>query len=976
MSLRYPAILVSFFIVINAMAPSAADSALAAGDGGFVCASSVHSDPYTPEYAVDGNAQTRWASGKFSDKPQWLQIDFGKTVPVENLVIRWERAHAVAYQLQLSDDGSNWQTLHESQDCKGGREVLTGLSGKGRYFRVLCLKPGSWGIASIWEIEFPDGQGAAMIAEAKRQAEEVRRKAEAGARQRLSHILTKYDVEEVIFAMRQPGKDGHWYANFSYYADDENRLTYGNGGKLCRLNFVTGDVEAILEDPEGAVRDPVVHYDAGKILFSYRKGGSPNYHLYEMNIDGSDLRQLTDGPYDDIEPCYLPDDTIVFVSSRCKRWVQCWLTKVAVLHRCDRDGSNIRAISANLEHDNTPWPLPDGRLLYQRWEYVDRSQVDYHHLWTTNPDGTGQMIYYGNMHPGTVMIDAKPIPNTNDVVAIFSPGHGRREHDGTVTVVDSRKGPDDQSFARAISTEGNYRDPWAFSEDVFLAAQGKRVVLLDSEGHTCEIYRASAEESGAGLECHEPRPIMVRPRERIVPSRADIKEETGRIVLMDVYEGRNMQDVQRGEIKKLLVIESLPKPINFTGGMDPLTYGGSFTLERVLGTVPVEEDGSAFAELPALRSVFFVALDENDMAVKRMQSFLTVQPGEVTSCVGCHEQRTQSLLPSTNLLATSRKPSRIERIADCPDIFDFPRDIQPILDNLCGDCHGYEKTERGGPYAGKVILTGDRGPMFSHAYFTMTVRRLFSDGRDMAVSNYAPRAIGSAASRILKMLDGSHYDVKAAEHEKRMLRLWIELGAPYPGTYAALGCGSVGGYHQNQLVNTDFDWPTTKAGAEVIGRRCASCHKGNNVLPTSMSDERGVSFWRFDPDDPRLRLARHIAFNLSRPDRSLLLLAPLTEQAGGFGLCCDEQGEAVDIFANTDDPDYQKLLAMTAAGKQNLETIKRFDMPGFRPRPQYLREMKQYGVLTADFPDDAPVDPYALDRRYFESLWHRPAALQ
>ena len=150
--------------------------------------------------------------------------------------------------------------------------------------------------------------------------------------------------------------------------------------------------------------------------------------------------------------------------------------------------------------------------------------------------------------------------------------------------------------------------------------------------------------------------------------------------------------------------------------MDPLTYGGSFTLERVLGTVPVEQDGSAHMELPALRSLFFVALDENDLAVKRMQSFLTVQPGEVTGCVGCHEQRTQSFLPAAQPAgACGGRPSRIEPIDDCPDVFDFPRDIQPILDRLCVDCHGYEKTDRGGPYAGGVILTGDHGPMFSHS---------------------------------------------------------------------------------------------------------------------------------------------------------------------------------------------------------------------------------------------------------------------
>ena len=783
-------------------------------------------------------------------------------------------------------------------------------------------------------------------------------------------------VDEIVFALRQRGKDGHWYANFSYYSYDDQKRLYGNGGKLCRKNLATGKLTVLVDDPQGGVRDPVVHYDAKRILFSYRPGGTDNYHLYEINVDGSRVRQLTDGPYDDIEPAYLPDGDIVFVSSRCKRWVQCWLTKVATLHRCDAWGKNIRAISANLEHDNTPWPLPDGRILYQRWEYVDRSQVDYHHLWTTAPDGTGQMVYYGNMHSGTVMIDAKPIPGGNKVVAIFSPGHGANEHDGVITVVSPKNGPDDRSFARSISPSRKFRDPWAFSEDAFMAASGRQIVLMDGAGITDVIHQLTPEEAKAGLECHEPRPIVQRRRERVIPPRSDRRRKTGTLILVDVYKGRNMEDVKRGEIKKLLVMESLPKPINFTGGMDPLTYGGSFTLERVLGTVPVEPDGSACMELPAMRSLFLIALDENDLSVKRMQSFLTVQPGESTSCVGCHEQRTQTFVPKRDLMALARRPSRIQPAEDCPDVFDFPRDVQPILDRLCVDCHGYEKTSRGGPYAGKVVLTGDHGPMFSHAYFTMTVRQLFVDGRDLAKSNYPPRTLGSGGSRILKMLDGSHYGVKASQHQKRMLRLWIEVGAPYPGTYAALGCGSIGGYQQNNLVNTDFNWPTTKTGAEVIRRRCASCHQGNDVLPESMSDERGISFWRFDVEDPRLKLSRHVVFNLSRPEKSLLLLAPLAKQSGGFGLCRDEQDNPAAVFADTADPDYRKLLAMAAAGRQNLQAIKRFDMAGFRPRPEYIREMRRYGLLPADHPDLAEVDVYKLDRKYWQSLWHRGTAVQ
>ncbi len=782
-------------------------------------------------------------------------------------------------------------------------------------------------------------------------------------------------VDEIVFAQRKSVSDGHWYANFGYYAFDEEHPLYADGGKLSKLNLNTGEVTSLLEDEGGAFRDPQVHYDAKKIIFSYRPGGTPHYHLHEINIDGTGLRRLTDGEYDDIEPSYLPDGDIVFVSTRCKRWVQCWLTKVAVMHRCDPDGRDIRPISANLEHDNTPWPLPDGRLLYQRWEYVDRSQVDYHHLWTANPDGTGQMIYFGNMHPGTLMIDAKPIPGTKKVVSGFSPGHGRRDHDGVLTVVDPSGGPDDKAFAKAISKTPDYRDPWAFSETAFLAAQARRVVLMDELGRTQTLYQLPDEDVKAGLQCHEPRPVIARPRERVIPSRARWSQTTGRLVLADVYKGRNMDGIGRGDIKKLMVIEVLPKPINFTGGMDPLTYGGSFTLERVMGTVPVEEDGSAYIELPAMRAVFLVALDENDMAVKRMQSFLSVQPGETTGCVGCHEQRTQSFLPNQNLMAMDRSPSKIEPVADCPDILDFPRDVQPVLDRLCVGCHGYEKTEQGGPYAGNVVLTGDHGPMFSHAYFTMTVRQLFADGRDKAVSNYAPRTIGSGASRILQMLDGSHYDVQATDQDKKVLRLWTEVGAPYPGTYAALGCGSIGGYQQNIPVNTDLEWPTTKAGADVIAKRCDACHKGNDILPKSISDERGISFWRFDINDPRLKLSRHVVFNLSRPEKSLLVLAPLSEAAGGLGLCRDADGKPATVFSDKNDPGYKTLLGMAAAGKANLDQIKRFDMPGFKPRPQYIREMRNYGVLPPDHADDAEVDVYSLDQAYWESLWYREISL-
>ncbi len=799
-----------------------------------------------------------------------------------------------------------------------------------------------------------------------------------------SDLLTKFlegpmrGIEDIVFAVRKANPtDGHWYANFGYYGPDADRKAWREGTKLQKLNLRSGKVTTLLDDPRGGVRDPQLSYDAKKILLSYRPGGTEHYHLFEMNADGTGLRRLTDGGYDDIEPTYMPDGGIVFVSSRCKRYVNCWLTQVAVLHRCDADGKNIVEISSNNEHDNTPWPLHDGRILYTRWEYVDRSQVNFHHLWSANPDGTMQQVWFGNLHPGITMIDSKPIPGSDKIVSSFSPGHGQREHDGVITVVDPKLGPDAKESARTISRGSHFRDPWAFSEECFLAATRNAVVLMNGRGMQQEIYKLPEAERAAGFECHEPRPVQPREREEVIQSRVKPQNGVGYMLLADVNNGRRMESVKRGDIKKLLVLETLPMPIHYTGGMEPMSYGGTFTLERIVGTVPVEADGSAYFEVPALRSVFFVALDENDMSVKRMQSFCTVQPGEQLSCVGCHEHRSQTpQISQNNLLALHKPAAKITPIADVPDVFDFPRDVQPVLDSLCNDCHGCEKTARGGPRAGKLLLTGDHGPLYSHSYYMLTIGKLFADGRNQPKGNYEPRALGSSSSRLLSYLDGSHYGAKATPHQKKTLRLWIESGAPYPGTYAALACGMIGNYIENNQINTGADWPETSAVADVVKRRCAGCHNDPaRVLPQSLADERGLSFWMPSMDDPRLNTSRHIVWNLSRPEKSMMLLAPLVSGAGGWGVCRDVKTKApVRVFESTGDADYQKLLALVARGKATLDADKRFDMAGFKPRAEWVREMRRYGILPASATRDSGLNVYSVERAYWESLWYRPAA--
>ena len=776
------------------------------------------------------------------------------------------------------------------------------------------------------------------------------------------------EVKKIVFAERRLGPDGHWYANFSYYGDidlpqgeyetvlhENEKVTYRDGTRLCLLDLTTREVSVLLDDPKGGIRDPVVHYDAEKILFAWRRNGVRHYHLYEIGVDGSGLRQITDGggDYDDIEPTYLPDGDILFISSRCRRWVNCWATQVATLHRCGPNGENVRELSSNNEQDNTPWVLPNGQILYTRWEYVDRSQIEFHHLWTMTPQGERQMVFFGNLHPQTTMIDAKPIPNSGRIIASFSPGHGIREHQGFVTIVDPRCGPDEQSSAKQISRDPAYRDPWAFSETAFMAARGAEIVLMDARGRTETLYTIPESERATGLECHEPRPIIRRKREPLVADITRSEPTTGRFLVTDVYRGRNMGGVQRGDIRKLLVLETLPQPVHFSGGMEPISLGGTFILERIVGTVPVEPDGSAFFEAPALRSFFFVALDEKDRSVKRMQSFTSLVPGETQTCIGCHEQRTDSP-PIANAeqaipLAAKRPPDPITPVPGIPDVMDFPRDIQPILDRHCVECHGPDRRDAG------VELCGDRGPMYSISYYTIMSRRLVADGNNQR-GNRPPRTIGTSASKLIQMLDEHHQGVVLSPEEWKYIQMWIESGAVYPGTYAAVGSGMIGAYFENRSYRDDLDWDSAKRCVEAIERRCGTCHQGDRSIARIASEDGS---WRYP---------RHLMYNLTRPEKSPILMAPLAKSAGGRASCL-EPNTGAPIFADTNDPDYQTIRTYIIEAKAYLEKIGRFDMPGFQPRSDYLREMKRYGILSNDLLEHTPVDPYATDRKYWESLW-------
>ncbi|MDO4629140.1 MAG: polysaccharide lyase family protein [Planctomycetia bacterium] len=823
----------------------------------------------------------------------------------------------------------------------------------------------------------------------------LREKNEALPEKRTENLLQQFrepggpmeEVKEILFAVRQPSFDGHWYANFGYYACDTNTFPFplGGGGALRIMNLDTGETRTLFEDPHGNIRDPQVHYDAKKCIFSYLKAGTKHYHLYEINLDGTGLRQLTDGNWDDIEPTYLPNGDIIFPSSRAKRWVQCWLTGVATLHRCGPNGENVRPISFNPEQENTPWVLPNGQIIYMRWEYIDRSQVHYHHLWTTNPDGTKHQIYYGNQAPGICMLGAKPIHYRKDVppeerrysvCATFSPGHGMREHYGTVTLVDPKNGPDDPDSVRRISVSNVHADPWAFSEECFLCVSHDTVRVMDGEGRENVIYRLPQEEVDQKFWVADVQPIIVREREEVIADVTDPSAKTGFLAMANLYTGRQMKDLPPGTVKELLVLEATPIPVHFNGGMMSISSGGTFALTRLLGRIPVNEDGSAYMELPANRAFFFVAMDKDGKPVKRMHSFTQLMPGETNICIGCHEERTMT--PTTDdrlklIKAMSVPPSKPEKIEGLPEVFDYFRDIVPILDKHCLECHN-EKS-------GNVNLNSDLRPAgFVDSYIVLShgAGGMLGDNRNRPMSNFKPYEIGSCASKFVQILENGHPDkdgnrrVNVSAEELRIVKYWLDCGANYAGTYAADACGLIGWHYspynqerkeEGRLVREDEHWTERQEMIQMFERRCISCHKWDDTqraraLPGYMSSGSK-------------KYGANWAYNLSYPEKSNLLRSPLAKEHGGRDVCKrqDENGNWVreTIFKDTNDPDYQILLKFIKRG-QDFITRERthFSKKPFYPNPWYAREMVRYGVLPPDYTPDQPIDPYETDRLYWD----------
>ncbi len=503
-------------------------------------------------------------------------------------------------------------------------------------------------------------------------------------------------------------------------------------------------VQTIFSDPEGSIYDMDLSYDAKTIFFSYRPKRSSYWHIYKIGVDGRDLKQLTDGDYYDISPCEVPDGRIVFVSTRRYGHTVCQPGPASNLFRMNADGNGITCISMNTLSDMTPRILPDGRILFTRWEYVDRDLTYRQSLWTENPDGSLYQLFFGNTIRDTgSFMQARALPESGSrrVVATFAPHHGYPH--GAIGIIDRTFGVEGEKGKSFIyitkefprigdsSQTWGYRDPFPLTDDLFLCSFGGteptvfsspdgakpdprfRIWLLDITGEKRMIYEDPK------FSCVYPIPLLEREKPVQSPPRItdpDLKKDlrptltkdqvlkprhpswnipeygdplqgdpVGTVLLTDVYNGLDERVIKRGSVKSIRIMEQIRKTedlVNRAYDQSPVMSYGTYYAKRNWGTVPVEEDGSANFYVPALREIYFQILDDQGRELYRMTSAAQFMQGENVSCLGCHEPR--DTLPGT-ATKTSHRAMASSRKPSTPVLPEWMIQLPKERTNRCLD---------------------------------------------------------------------------------------------------------------------------------------------------------------------------------------------------------------------------------------------------------------------------------------------------
>lgn len=583
------------------------------------------------------------------------------------------------------------------------------------------------------------------------------------------------------------------------------------------------DNELMLLDvrPDGALRplyrpekdvflgDVDLHFDADRLLFSM-PGANGRWQLHELALADKTVRELPlirEPDVDNYDACYLPDGNLLFTSTAPFVGVPCVTgsSHVSNIYRFDRDTGAIRRLTFEQDHDWCPTVLNNGRVLYLRWEYSDIPHFASRILFHMNPDGTGQMEYYGsNSYWPNALFYARPIPGHptkfcaivgghHDVkrmgeLVVFDPAKGRHEADGVIQRIPGRG-----KAVAPILKDGLVGDSWPkflhpfpLSEKYFLVAAKPTPESLWGIYLADVFDNLTLIKEVPGQALLEPVPLRKTPRPPVIADKVDLRRDDAVVFLSDVYAGDGLKGVPRGTVRALRLFTYHFAYHGMGGQINRIGLDGPWDIKRVLGTVPVEKDGSACFRVPANTPISVQPLDKDGQALQLMRSWMTAMPGEVLSCAGCHEKQNQA--STFGALAAARKaPAEIKPWYGPVRGFSFRREVQPVLDRHCTGCHdGSDGLPDFGDGPDVHTTAGNdvynKGSQFPPSYLVLR-RYVRNATMESDLHLLPPMEFHASTTELVQRLRKGHHGVQLEPESWDRLITWIDLNAPAHGTW-------------------------------------------------------------------------------------------------------------------------------------------------------------------------------------------------
>ena len=719
----------------------------------------------------------------------------------------------------------------------------------------------------------------------------------------LSHPALNF--KKLLINKRPPPLYSH---NVDQYLGRHSRA---GDGLVVLDDWKTAPKETILlkdKLPEGSVLHPDLSCDGKNILFSFcdhteKRKEFRRFWIYEAAADGSSVRQVTGTKSDllerrnerqtvlieDFDPAYLPDGGMVFTSTRSQNFGRCHggrYTPSYLLYRAELDGSKIRQISFGEANELDPSVLPDGRIVYTRWEYINRHDTYFHSLWTTRPDGTGTEHFYGNYTKGPYMLaETRAIPGTRKVMATASAHHSFTA--GSTVVIDPAKGLDGPEPLTRLTPDvkfpefegygkGAYVSPYPLTENIFLVAynpnrhvhQGQvqsiagygiyLVYHIDGKAHRELIY------SDSEMSSFTPIPLRPRTRPVVIPSRLDLSaSKTGIYFVQNIYESQ--QPFKKGDVAFLRINRILNQP---SASHNQRSHVRNENTKQILGTVPVNKDGSVAFRAPAGVPLQLQALDKNGMALLTMRSFIYLHAGEIVSCVGCHESKN-----TTPAMTRPGLPLKIHDITPPAGPrydggFNYIKTVQPVLDRYCISCHGLGNKKKAGSLLGvPVDKTSNRAAITTQGYnYLIKSKGMVKLAVRNEETNFSVQKDYFAhAGKLIPFLDKGHGKVKLDTESRQRIVDWLDVNAQFYGDYS---------FNRIEIrgVNPGAETALRAYVKELFGAKLAT--------------------------QPLEALV-----NRAEGSESRILKAPLAISAGGWG-------QIANGWKSTDDPRYQKMSSL------------------------------------------------------------------